>query len=110
MNTINLTGRLTRDPESRATSGGQEVCAIRLAVDGPRDGGTVFVDVTAFGGLAQTCGRYLSRGRHVAVTGRLDYSEWEGQDGGRRSKHEVIAHSVDFLGGGQGDRADEPSS
>lgn len=46
MNNFHLTGRLTRDAESRATSGGQEVCAMRLAVDGPREADTVFVDVT----------------------------------------------------------------
>jgi len=109
MNTINLTGRLTRDPESRATGDGLDVCAMRLAVDGPRNAKTVFIDIAAFGQLAQTCSEYLDKGRHVAVTGRLDYSEWEAKDGGRRSKHEIIANQVDILAAA-GDRTPEPAS
>lgn len=98
MNQVGLTGRLTRDPEMRSTKSGEDVCGMRLAVDGP-DENTTFVDVTAFGGLASTCGEYLEKGRAVAVSGRLAYSEWEADDGGKRSKHEVIAQVVDFLGG-----------
>ncbi|MDQ3241786.1 MAG: single-stranded DNA-binding protein [Actinomycetota bacterium] len=109
MNTVNLTGRLTRDPEARATSSGQDVCAMRVAVDGPREADTVFVDLTAFGGLAANCAEHLTKGRHVAVTGRLHYSEWEAQDGAKRSKHEVIAGTVDFLPGGREPAEAEPA-
>ncbi len=98
MNAIHLTGRLTRDPELRSASGGQTVCAMRVAVDGPREGPT-YIAVVAFGGLGERCGEYLSRGRAIAVSGRLGYSEWEAGDGSRRSKHEVIANQVDFLPG-----------
>jgi single-strand DNA-binding protein len=98
MNHVGLTGRLTRDPEMRSTKSGEDVCGMRLAVDGP-DENTTFVDVTAFGGLAGNCGEYLEKGRAVAVSGRLAYSEWEAEDGSKRSKHEVIAQAVDFLGG-----------
>lgn len=100
MNQVALTGRLTRDPEMRMTPGGDEVCAMRLAVDGP-DENTTFVDVTAFAQLAKNCGEYLEKGRAVAVSGRLSYSEWETDDGAKRSKHEVVARAVDFLAGGR---------
>ena len=109
MNQIGLTGRLTRDPEMRATRAGDDVCAMRLAVDGPEEN-TVFVDVTAFHQLGGNCSEYLSKGRAVAVSGRLAYSEWEDPEGQRRSKHEVIAQAIDFLGGGRGDHDEEPES
>lgn len=98
MNSVNLTGRLTRDPELRSSAAGDDVCAMRLAADGPGDQQTTFVDVTAFAALGRSCGEHLSQGRPVAVAGRLAYSEWEDADGRRRSKHEVIARQVDFLG------------
>lgn len=99
MNQIGLTGRLTRVPELRSTRSGEDVCALRLAVDGPEEADTVFVDVAAFGPLAGNCAEYLDQGRAVAVAGRLHYSEWETPDGQKRSKHEVIAHAIDFLSG-----------
>jgi single-strand DNA-binding protein len=97
MNSINLVGRLTRDPELRETKG----AGMRLAVPRrPKNGeeqAPVYVDVTAFGTLAENCGRYLQKGRRVAVAGRLEYSEWTDQRDGKHSEHEVIADQVDFL-------------
>lgn len=108
MNAVHLTGRLTRDPELRSRSNGQAVCAMRLAVDGPRDAATTYIDITAFDALAANCGEYLSQGRAVAVSGRLSYSEWKADDGSKRSKHEIVAGQVDFLAGGrpEGERAE----
>ena len=99
MNTIHAIGRLTRDPELGTTAGGKPVCDMRLAVSRrDRDADPVYVDLVAYDGLAETCGAYLEKGRQLAVTGRLDYQEWEARDGsGKRSKHEVIAAEVDFL-------------
>ena len=97
MNSVNLIGRLTRDPELRTTAGGTEVCGMRIAVDRQAEGAD-YVDVTAFGKLAEVCQQYLEKGRQVGVAGRLHYSEWEADDGSKRSKHEVIAASVQFLG------------
>ena len=78
---------------------------MRIAVD--RQGERAdFVDVTAFGKLAEVCAQHLRKGRQVAVQARLSYREWE-VDGQRRSKHEVIAASIDFLGekpSSEGDR------
>ena len=100
MNSVNLTGRLTRDPELRSTPGGRSVADLRLAVDRRnRDADPVYVDVVAWEGLGENAARYLSKGREVAVSGRLDYREWEAEDGSRRSRHSVVAESIDFLGG-----------
>jgi single-strand DNA-binding protein len=96
MNTITLIARLTRDPELRTTSSDQTVCAMRVAVGRPSQDGADYVDVTSFGKLAETCGEYLTKGRRVAISGRLHYSEWT-TDAGPRSKHEVVATSIEFL-------------
>jgi len=106
VNQIGLTGRLTRDPELRSTHSGEDVCAMRLAVDGPDEANTVFVDVTAFGPLASNCAEYLGQGRALAVSGRLAYSEWETPEGSKRSRHEVVALAIDFLGGGRRDEGE----
>ena len=103
MNSINLTGRLTRDPEMRTSHSGTAVTDFRLAVQRRRgregeDRGAVFVDVVTFGGLAQVCAEHLEKGRQVAVSGRLELDEWETDAGERRSRHKVIADEVEFLG------------
>jgi len=101
MNTINLTGRLTQDPEQR-TAGDLQITNLRLAI--PRrkasdatDRGAVYIDIVAFGGLAKTCGQYLAKGRRVNVVGRLELDEWQAQDGSPRRRHKVIADQVEFL-------------
>jgi len=97
MNSVNLIGRLTRDPELRSTPGGTSVCTMRIAVNGIRDGEVTYVDVVTFEKQADACARHLAKGRAVGVTGRLSYSEWEASDGSKHSKHEVIGR-VQFLG------------
>jgi single-strand DNA-binding protein len=98
MNSVQLIGRLTRDPELRSTSGGKSVGNLRLAVDRrDRDADPVYIDVVCWNGLAETCAQYLAKGRQVGVTGRLDYREWDADDGAHRSKHEIIATDVEFL-------------
>lgn len=113
MNSVNLIGRLTRDPEKREVAGDMSVVKLRLAI--PRrkkngeDQGAVFVDVTAFGKQADLCAEYLEKGRQVAVSGRLEYSEYRDADDKPRSRHEVIADNVQFLSGGQQAGSGEPS-
>ncbi len=101
MNSINLVGRLTRAPELRETKGDTKIAGMRLATPRrPKNGeqqAPVYVDVTAFGKLAENCHEYLAKGRRIAVSGRLEYSEWTDNDGGKHSKHEVIADQIDFL-------------
>jgi single-strand DNA-binding protein len=97
MNTYQVTGRLTRDPELRALPDGGSVCKIRLAVDGMgRRNTTGYVDVTSFGKPAEAAAKILTQGWLVAVSGRLEYAEWETTEGGKRSGHQVIGH-IEFL-------------
>lgn len=111
INCVVITGNLTRDPELRSTPGGTAVCKLRVAVNSRRKDGQTgewvekpnYFDVTVFGPQGENCATYLSKGRPVAVDGRLDWSEWEAQDGsGKRQKVEIIANSVQFLGSRDG--------
>ena len=101
MNSVNLIGRLTRDPELDQTTTGTAVCRIRLAVPRRRkegkDQGAVFIDVVTFNRLAEAVAENLEKGRQVAITGRLEYRQWETLEGSPRSKHEIIANQVQFL-------------
>jgi single-strand DNA-binding protein len=99
MNSVNLIGRLTRDPELRKTPSDTSVCTMRIAVNGIREGEVTYIDVVAFEKQAEACARHLSKGREVGVSGRLSYSEWQAEDGSKRSKHEGIGR-VQFLSAG----------
>ena len=110
INTVVVTGNLTRDPELRHTGGGTSVCGMRVAVNSRRKDGSGnwidkpnYFDVTVFGAQGENCANYLSKGRPVAIEGRLDWSEWEAKDGsGKRQKVEIIANTVQFLGSRDG--------
>ncbi|HEY3462419.1 MAG TPA: single-stranded DNA-binding protein [Gaiellaceae bacterium] len=111
INRVVLVGNLTRDPELRHTPGGTPVCSLRVAVnDRKRDESGNWVDapnyfsVSVFGNQAENCAQYLSKGRPVGVDGKLRWREWQAQDGSKREAVEVVADSVQFLGGrGDGD-------
>jgi single-strand DNA-binding protein len=107
-NQVVLMGNLTRDPELRATPNGQQVCSFSLALnrsykgaDGNWQEATDFIDVVAWGPLGERVAQYLSKGRPCLVNGRLQSRSWE-QEGQKRSKVEVIAQDVTFLGGSEG--------
>jgi single-strand DNA-binding protein len=100
MNTVTLIGTLTKDPEIRNGNGNSKVCSMRLAESGRKEA-PLFINVAAFGRQAETCDKYLSRGRQVAVTGQLRFREWEPEGGGKRSEHTIAADRVDFLPGGK---------
>ena len=110
INTVVITGNLTRDPELRSTPGGTAVCKLRVAVNSSRKDGQTgewidkpnYFDVTVWGAQGENCANYLSKGRPVAVSGRLDWREWEAQDGSKRQAVEIIANSVQFLGSREG--------
>lgn len=100
MNTVTLIGTLTRDPEIR-NGGETKVCAMRLAESNGSKDSPLFINVSAFGRQAETCKKYLSKGRHVAVSGRLRLRQWENDEGQSRSEHSIAADRVDFLPGGK---------
>ena len=108
VNVVVITGNLTRDPELRHTGGGTAVCDLRVAVNSRRKEGQEWVDkpnyfdVTVWGAQGENCATYLSKGRPVAVEGRLDWREWEAKDGGKRQAVSIIANSVQFLGSRDG--------
>ena len=105
INRVVITGNLTRDPELRSTPGGTSVCSLRVAVNSRRkdDSGNWvdkpnYFDVTVWGAQGENCAQYLAKGRPVAVDGRLNWREWEDQQGNKRQTVDIIADSVQFLG------------
>lgn len=107
-NQVILMGNLTRDPELKAIPSGQSVVSFSLALNrsykdqsGEWKEATDYVDVTAWGPLAERVAQYCQKGKQVLVNGRIQSRSWE-QDGQKRSKVEVLAQDVTFLGGGQG--------
>jgi single-strand DNA-binding protein len=106
INRVVITGNLTRDPELRSTGGGMSICSLRVAVNGRKkdaeSGQWVdkpnYFDVTVFGAQGENCAQYLAKGRPVAVEGRLNWREWEAQDGSKRQSVDIIADTVQFLG------------
>jgi single-strand DNA-binding protein len=105
INRVVLVGNLTRDPELKSLPSGTSVCSLRIAVNSRRrDESGTWVDkpnyfsVSVFGNQAESCSQYLSKGRPVAIDGRLDWREWQAQDGSKRESVEIVAESVQFLG------------
>ncbi len=102
-NKIILIGNLTKDPELRYTPQGTSVCTLRLASttkyksgDAMKDD-TLFINVVVWGKQGETAAQYLGKGRTVLVEGRLQERRWE-SDGQQKSKFEVVANAVRFLG------------
>lgn len=113
LNRVVITGNLTKDPELRNLQSGTAVCKLRVAVNSRRKDSSGewvdkpnYFDVTVWGAQGENCATYLSKGRPVAVDGRLDWREWEAEGGGKRQAVEIIAESVQFLGS----RGDNPSA
>lgn len=106
MNITSITGRLTHDPELRATADGTKLSTLRIASARARTRDvTDFFDVTVWRGLAETCAEHLEKGRLVHVVGEMQYREWKDDDGNHRRAYEVQADNVQFLGGRPGDPA-----
>ncbi len=106
INRVILVGNLTRDPELRHTPSGTAVCSLRLAVNSRRkdDSGQWvdkpnYFDITVWGAQGENCAQYLAKGRPVAIDGRLEWREWETQDGAKRQAVDVVADNVQFLAG-----------
>jgi single-strand DNA-binding protein len=106
INVVVITGNLTRDPELRTTPNGTSVCSMRVACNTRRKDQSTgdwvdkpnYFDVTVWGAQGENCATYLQKGRPVAVNGRLEWREWEAQDGSKRQSIDIVADSVQFLG------------
>ncbi len=119
VNQVILMGNLTRDPELRQTPSGQSVVSFSLALNrsykdssGEWQEATDFIDVVAWGPLAERVSQYMSKGRRCLVQGRLQSRSWE-QEGQKRSKVEVLANDVTFLdgrGGGDSEGGSAPAA
>jgi single-strand DNA-binding protein len=107
INRVIITGNLTKDPDLGSVPGsGTAVCTLRVAVNGRRrtsegqwEDQPNFFDVTVWGQQGENCAQYLRKGRAVAVDGRLRWREWTSQEGQKRQAVDIIAESVQFLGG-----------
>ncbi len=105
INRVVLTGNLTTEPELRNLPSGTSVCKLRVACNTRRKGPggdwqdkPNYFDVTVWGAQGENCARYLSKGRPVAIDGRLEWREWETEQG-KRQAIDIVADSVQFLGG-----------
>ena len=107
INRVILTGNLTRDPELRSLPSGMSVCSLRIASNTRRKDQSTgewidkpnYFDVTVWGAQGENCSRFLTKGRPIALDGRLEWREWQAQDGTKRQSVEIVADSVQFLGG-----------
>ncbi|MBQ2695253.1 single-stranded DNA-binding protein [Candidatus Saccharibacteria bacterium] len=104
-----ITGNLTRDPELRNTPSGATVCSFSVAVNrvykdsnGDQKEEVSFLDCTAWGRLGETIAQYAKRGTGVLVSGRLSQRSFEGKDGVKRSRVEIVVEDFNFVGGGGG--------
>ncbi len=97
-------GNLTRDPELRATPGGQQVATFSVATNrvwqdnnGERKEAVEYHEIVAWGKLGELAAQYLAKGRKVMVIGRLQTRSWDAQDGSKRQRTEIVATDVNFL-------------
>ena len=102
INSVTISGNLTRDPDIRTTAGGVRVLSFSVAVNDRVKRGDDwedypnFIDCTMFGARAESLSRFLTKGTKVAIDGKLRWSQWE-RDGQKRSKVEVVVENVDFM-------------
>ncbi|MDR0617412.1 MAG: single-stranded DNA-binding protein [Endomicrobium sp.] len=105
-NSVILVGRLTRDPDLRRTSTGKAVCSFDIAMSRRmkdsatgqwKDADPTFVPIIVWGDQAERCSERLKKGLPVHVEGRLQTNKWEGNDGVKRSRLEVVASRIQFL-------------
>jgi single-strand DNA-binding protein len=108
-NKVFLMGNLTRDPQLRYTPNKQAVCEFGIAInrkwkgaDGQMHDEVCFVDCTAWAGRGEAISKYLTKGQPIFVEGRLNHRTWDGPDGKKRSKLDVVVEQFQFIGGGKG--------
>ena len=110
LNSVNIMGNLTRDPELKYTPSGKAVCSLSIAnnriftSNGQKTTEVSYFDVEVWGVVAENCSKYLAKGRGVIVEGRLKQDRWE-KDGKTQSRVRITANSVHFLPGKRDDAA-----
>lgn len=104
LNRTMIIGNVTRDPEVRTTTTGQTVCSFGIATNqqwtdaqGQKQQRTEFHNIVAWSKLAEICGQYLGKGRKAYIEGRLQTREWEGPDGQKRNRTEIVAENMIML-------------
>lgn len=98
INSISLTGRLTRNLELKKTNSGKSVISTNIAVNGIKDDDTQFIDVVFWDKTAETLEKYCNKGSQIGVTGRLTLRSWETKDGQKRTTAEVQVSNLSLLG------------
>ena len=114
MNSVQLIGRLTRDPEVRYTASQMAVATFSVAIDRPTRAGserqTDFPRVTVFGKQAENCEKYLAKGRRVAVEGRIQTGSYQNKNGDTIYTTDVVANRVEFLDWGEQKQGNSPNN
>ena len=105
-----LLGNLGRDPELKYTPGGSALATFSLATteryqgkDGQRQEKTEWHNVVVWGKRAEFVNQYLKKGRTVYIEGRITNRSWDGNDGVKKYRSEIVANVIEFAGGGRGD-------
>lgn len=109
LNRAMIIGNLTRDPEMRTIPSGQSVANFSMATnrawtgtDGKKQTAVEYHNIVVWGKLAEICGQYLKKGQKTYIEGRLQTRDWEGQDGVKRSRTEIVAENMIMLSSGKG--------
>lgn len=109
LNKVMIIGNVTQDPEVRTTPQGQNVCSFSVATNltwtdqsGQRQQRPEFHNIVAWRKLADICAQYLQKGKKIYIEGRLQTRNWQGQDGVKRYRTEIIADNMIMLSGGPG--------
>lgn len=105
INKVTITGNLTRDVELRQTQGGMCIASFGVAVNDRRKNNQTgewedyanFIDCTMFGTRAEKASQFIGKGSKVAIEGKLRWSQWQAQDGSKRSKVEVVVDEIEFM-------------
>ena len=115
LNSVNMMGNLTRDPELRYIPSGKSVCNLSIAnnrvytSNGQKVTEVSYFDVEVWGALAENCAKYLSKGRGIIVEGRLRQDRWE-KDGKTQSRIKISANNIHFLPGKRDDASGQPAA